>query len=411
MTTRKQERYWSKSIGERGHRVRLYEARLAGPIMRSVYTNGKEARKSLKHRDKERAVRQGYELLSALLSNEKALDEGSVTLGLLSDLYLKSPAHLSKKPRTQQDEDKMLCRVVGFIGKTRNVDSLSESDVTRYTQARRLGQIKEPGAEKGRAVGDRTIGADLEMLLRALRWGMRERTTSGRRLLKENPLVGLRLPSEKNPRRPVMIHDDYLKLLKVAARVHPLLKLALIVAEGTGRRLSAWRNLLWGDVDFEAKAIRWRAEHDKKGYEQVVPMSEAVKKALTASRRQQQAIGNTPVFPAPRNPAASCSRHVMDAWLRTAHILAKVDLQPRGMWHSLRRKWATERKGYPLKDVAFAGGWRTERTILSSYQQADAETVRQVVLYPTHRLRNTRAKKNSQQDSQHRSGEEKSPAA
>ena len=51
------------------------------------------------------------------------------------------------------------------------------------------------------------------------------------------------------------------------------------------------------------------------------------------------------------------------------------------MWHSLRRKWATERKGYPLKDVAFAGGWRTERTMLSSYQQADAETVRQVVLH------------------------------
>ena len=31
--------------------------------------------------------------------------------------------------------------------------------------------------------------------------------------------------------------------------------------------------------------------------------------------------------------------------------------------------WATERQGYPIKDVAFSGGWRTERTILSSYQQ------------------------------------------
>ena len=56
------------------------------------------------------------------------------------------------------------------------------------------------------------------------------------------------------------------------------------------------------------------------------------------------------------------------------------------MWHSLRRKWATERKAYPIKDVTFAGGWRTERTVLSSHQQADAETVRQVVLHPTHRM-------------------------
>jgi hypothetical protein len=41
----------------------------------------------------------------------------------------------------------------------------------------------------------------------------------------------------------VMRHDVYLKLLKAAGAVHPLLKLALVVAEGTGRRISAWRNL------------------------------------------------------------------------------------------------------------------------------------------------------------------------
>ena len=45
----------------------------------------------------------------------------------------------------------------------------------------------------------------------------------------------------------------------VAPCVHSLLPLALIVAEGTGRRISAWRNLVWDDVDFEAGTIRWRA--------------------------------------------------------------------------------------------------------------------------------------------------------
>jgi integrase len=50
-----------------------------------------------------------------------------------------------------------------------------------------------------------------------------------------------------------MTHDEYLRLLGVAEQVNPLLKLGLIVAEGTGRRLSAWRNLRWSDVDF-----RWR---------------------------------------------------------------------------------------------------------------------------------------------------------
>ncbi len=183
-----------------------------------------------------------------------------------------------------------------------------------------------------------------------------------------------------------MSHDEYLKLLKVAHRVHPLLRLALIVAEGTGRRLSAWRNLFWDDVDFEAGAIRWRAEHDKTGYEQLVPMSAAVKVALAAARRAQKSIGNTPVFPAPKDPSKRCSADLLGYWLRKAHELAKITPQPGGMWHPIRRKWATERKGYPVKDVAAAGGWRDEGTMLKSYQQADPETVLQVVLHPTQRM-------------------------
>jgi len=202
--SRKSRRCWSKSIGERGHRVRLYEARPGGPIMRSVFVIGKEVRKSLGHRDKEKAVRQGYELHTALLANEQALDEHSLTLGLLADLYHESPAHLSKKPRTQRAESQILRRVVEFLGRTRRADTLSESDVKRYTMARRQGNAPPGRGRKSRRVGDRTIGADLEMLLRAIRWAVRERTTNGERLLKENPLLGVRLPSEKNPRRPVM---------------------------------------------------------------------------------------------------------------------------------------------------------------------------------------------------------------
>ena len=334
----KHRKCWTKSLGERGRRIRLYEKYPSGPIMRSVFVNGKEARRSLGHRDKERAIQQGYELENALLANETALDEQSLTLGLLMDLYLESPAHLGKKARTQHDEGRTLRRVVEFFGRTRNVDTLSESDAKRYTMARRRGEVARPDDENGRPVGDRTIGADLEMLRRALLWAVRERKTNGERLLKENPLVGVRFPSEKNPKRPVMSHDVYLRLLDFADRVHPLLKLALVVAEGTGRRLSAWRNLFWDDVDFDAGTIRWRAANDKKGYEQVVPVSNAVKRALTAARRAQQTIGNTPVFPAPKNPAHPCGRHVLDGWLRKAYQLAELTPQPGGMWHSLRRK-------------------------------------------------------------------------
>ncbi len=138
-------------------------------------------------------------------------------------------------------------------------------------------------------------------------------------MLKENPLIGVQFPREKNPKRPVMRHDEYLKLLEVADRVSPRLKLALVAAEGTGRRISACRNLLWEDVDFKNGTIRWRAENDKKGYEQVVPMSDAVRRALLAQRKARRAIGNTPVFPSRKDPTKPCSRHLLDDWLRRAY--------------------------------------------------------------------------------------------
>ena len=50
------------------------------------------------------------------------------------------------------------------------------------------------------------------------------------------------------------------------------------------------------------------------------------------------------------------------------------------LWHAYRRKWATERKHLPDADVAAAGGWENTNTLRLIYQQADQETMLQVVL-------------------------------
>ena len=162
--TRKSRRCWSKSIGEPGRRVRLYEARPGGPIMRSVFVNGKEDRKSLKHRDKEKAIGEAYELVRALLANEKALDEGSVTLGMVTELYKQSPAFATKKPRTRKADARTLERVVTFFGRSRNVETLSESDVQRFVLARRQGVGSLLRVQPGKVVRDQAIASDLVIL-------------------------------------------------------------------------------------------------------------------------------------------------------------------------------------------------------------------------------------------------------
>ncbi len=54
------------------------------------------------------------------------------------------------------------------------------------------------------------------------------------------------------------------------------------------------------------------------------------------------------------------------------------------------------RDGYPVKDVAAAGGWKTEEVLMTSYQLADAETIKSVVLHPTHRIVSRLGGRNSQ---------------
>lgn len=137
-------------------------------------------------------------------------------------LYKRSPAFAGKKARTQKADTRALERVVVFLGRSRDVETLSESDVQRFVLARRRGDDSLPRIQPGKGVRNRAIESDLVILLTALNWATRERTKNGRRLLKENPLHGVRLPREKNPKRPVMLHDVYLQLLAVADQIHPL---------------------------------------------------------------------------------------------------------------------------------------------------------------------------------------------
>jgi integrase len=380
------ERCWSKSVGERGHRVRVYEQRPGGPLYRSVYDpeTGKEERKSLRHRDRALAVQQAYERVAERMANHGSVRTDPITLRTLEKMYLASPAFEAKKLTTRRQDARNLERIIGFLGPDRIVASLSESDVQGYAVARRRGDEYLVGIRPGVPVSDRTVQADLVTLATAINWGTRDRDASGQRRFAENPLDGIPFPREKNPRRPVMSNSTFESLLSVSANVTELLRVFLIVAEGTGARVSAVCGLSWSDVDLDRGTIRWRAENDKTNRERVVPMASNVEEVLREYESRRTSIGDTPVFPSPKDPAKPCSRHLLDSWLRKAYELADLPRKEGGLWHPIRRKWVTERKGHPTADLAAAGGWEDEETMVRSYQSADPETIRLVVETRTH---------------------------
>ena len=157
----------------------------------------------------------------------------------------------------------------------------------------------------------------------------------------------------------------------------------LDIVSGTGRRLSAVLQLQYGDLQLQDGphgAIRWPADTDKTGRETLVPIGPLVRAAIDRVLRERPGIGQAYLFPAPGDLAKPVSRHLAAKWLQQAEKLADLEKLNGGLWHTYRRKWATERKHLPDADVAAAGGWANSNTLRLVYQQADQETMLRVVL-------------------------------
>ncbi len=300
---------------------------------------------------------------------------GKLTLATLFDMYVESAAFGAKKDRTQREDKARLQRVMGFLGKDRDIATLTPEDVERYRQARVRGEVS------GKRVRARAVAADLSTLRAALNWATRQRNGQGQPLLDRNPLYGVKFPREKNPKRPVETYDRYVKLMEVAGEVDWRLPLALTLAESTGRRLSSILHLRREDVDLDRIPhgwVRFDAAFDKTGHEAWVPLTDYARRVLR-DHVKQLPDGTEWLFPS-RLTSQPVDRSTMDHRLRKAYEQAELQSPPGGLWHAWRRKWATERKGMSLKDVAQAGGWRDETTLLKSYQQADEATLTSVVL-------------------------------
>jgi hypothetical protein len=105
-----------------------------------------------------------------------------------------------------------------------------------------------------------------------------------------------------------------------------------------------------------------------------------VRAALDQILQARLGIGGAPLFPSPESPAAPIMRHLADKWLRKAEKLAGLEPQRVSRWHAYRRGFATSRKHLPDVDVAAAGGWKSLHALKTSSQEADPETMLDVIL-------------------------------
>ncbi len=359
---------------------------------RAVWVPGKgRDLRSLGTRDRNEADRLGRQLLAALLRNEGGAPRTALTLGDLWERFERdAPEYADNHPRTKHDAKARVEILLAFFGPRRQVESLSAADQHAYCSARRAGGIKLKDGSSTHAVRARSVEADVVVLRSMLRWATTMRGAGDQPLLDRNPLQGVAIQREKNPRRPVATWERFegtrqmLRQLQAEAVGKGLMlrwrkvELALVIAEATGRRLGSIRQLKWSDVDFDAMTIRWRAETDKKGFEGVMPMPAKFAEELRTYQARMGAIGGW-VFPAERDASQAMGRDQFDKFLRLAQQQAGLGPQHGSLWHAYRRKWATERKHLPLKDVAAAGGWRSVETLLRCYQQPDQQTLLSVI--------------------------------
>ena len=322
-----------------------------------------------------RAKRQADEFAAGFVGPEiggKAEAEPEpLTLGTLFDSY-REEVTPTKGERSRQHDGTTMEMFLRFFGRDRDAATLSQRDWDRFIAARRAGRI----GISGKPVSNRTIEYDLAFLMAVLNWAAKSKDERGRPMLERNPLKGLRKPREKNPTRVVLTEEEYEALLAVSREVDWRFRTALVLAHETGHRIGAIRKLKWSDIDFEGEAVRWRAKHEKTGYEHTTPVTAEALAALEEARAWSAGTGDGPVLPAPTDASRCVGRSLVGYWWKKGQKLAALELKRGRGWHSLRRKFASDLMNVPLKVLCELGGWKEAQTILRCYQQADEVQLR-----------------------------------
>jgi integrase len=339
--------------------------------------NGRRLGKSLKHRDWDQAKRQADEFAANYVASQSAQEPEPLTLGRLFEMYLGEVT--PKNSKGHRRYARSAARMFGeYFGPNRLADTFSWRDFDRFSAARAGGTIAS-GSGAFKPVQPRTVQMDLSFLSSVLNWATTAGDGRGGFLLDRNPMKGYKLPREKNPRRVMITDEEYSALLTISKEFDWRFHVALVLAHETGHRIGAIRKLTWSDVDLTSETIRWRAEHDKKGYEHVTPMSSEARAVLEFAKEGSPGVDDLLLLPASKDPSKPIGEWVIQRMWQKAERIAGLERKKGRGWHSLRRKFASDLKDLPLRVLCDLGGWKDFETVLKCYQQADESELREAL--------------------------------
>jgi integrase len=299
---------------------------------------------------------------------------GPLVLGTLFDIF---EAAMKAVGRHRAVYGRCRKRFTAFFGAQCAVPGLDEHEVERYVHARQAGTLVVDGKALA-PVRARAIEEELTVLRTVLRWATRKRTETGARLLAEMPVLVWNIPSEANPRRPMLSADEFTQMRAKAWEIDPRLWVALVVCHETGRRLNSVRQLRWSDVDLTGHTFTWRPETEKNGIGSTTPMTDAAREALTRYRKHVGGIGDAYLFPG-RDRSTPLRRDQFYLWWGQCRAAAELPATKRAGFHTLRRKLASDLATAPLAMVKALGGWKHPHVVVSIYQQPTVDQQRAIL--------------------------------
>ena len=375
--SRSTKRAQSYITGEKGtNRVRLYPHPRDGKLLLEYRDEvGTKRRVSLRHSDLVRG-KEKADALAAELRKGPAPRGAEITLRSLIDMY-ESEVTPTKGDSGQAHDRRTFPLFLRAFGSTRPPASLNIRDWQTYIRLRQTGTLA-PSGGKGKPVGNRILEQDLKLLLAILNWAERARGDGSAYLLDRNPLRGLKVPKEENPRRPQLSAEQFVAIRLAAKADSASAELFVMLAWYAGHRAQSVRRLRWSDLDLVAGTIRWRAENDKIRYEHVNPMHSELLAFLRAAHGAR-VTGDDWIFPELSGDDRRSRYRCVELFRRLARSAGVPSGEGFG-WHACRRAFANTLRDVPLRDLKDLGGWKTSKTVVEVYLQPDQEAQRRALL-------------------------------